>query len=420
MLGMILSGCGGKSDEGSIAADAARDSGSSECPADVPPKTLECTGLYSDIERKKISAGVHAYAPAVPLWSDGAQKRRWIYLPPGKRIDAADPNEWRFPVGTKVWKEFSWAGKRVETRLFYKVASNQWVHATYAWNGDESAASISGGGDIPAPDGGTYHIPTHEECDECHRGRTDHLLGFEAVSLGLPGATGQTLKALVDQDQIAPAPASTSLEIGDDGTGWAAKAMGWLHINCGTTCHNGNPNASAVGAGMRLRLDPTLLDGRSSVAFDPRSTTLDVPANAPAWNGRLRIAPGDPNASLLVALISNRGEGNQMPPIASRIVDGADVENVVTWIRRMPTTAPKRDAGNDGSSGTLDAGHRQGPPDASVSDAAPGARDASVDAAAASGDASTKDADAAFPDVSAIPGLDSGGDARAVVAHAAR
>jgi len=73
-------------------------------------------------------------------------------------------------------------GRRVETRLWQKVRDQFWVDATYAWNGDESAAVQSGGGDIPFA-GGIYHIPTQDECEKCHRGRTEHILGFEQVEL---------------------------------------------------------------------------------------------------------------------------------------------------------------------------------------------------------------------------------------------
>ena len=36
-------------------------------------------------------------------------------------------DEWHFPVGTKVWKEFSRDGKRLETRLFWKTEPNGWL-----------------------------------------------------------------------------------------------------------------------------------------------------------------------------------------------------------------------------------------------------------------------------------------------------
>jgi hypothetical protein len=334
LLGIVSAACGGK------ILQEAPDPYAQECAgANTPPSKLVCTGLYTKIEAKEVAPGVRSYAPAVPLWADGAEKRRWIFLPAGSKIDASDPNEWTFPVGTKVWKEFSRDGKRVETRLFQKARLNVWVRATYRWNDDESAATIASGSDIPWGDGGTYHVPTGDECDKCHRGRTDKILGFEQVSLGLPGASGLTLPELVAEGLITPAPARTHLTIGDDGTGAAPGPLAWIHVNCGVSCHNGNPDSTAYGSGQRLRLDPTLLDGQSSAGFDTRTTTMNVAAQTPAWNGQIRIVPGDPATSLFVKLISNRGTSNpvsnQMPPIATSLVDQPDTQSIVTWISKM-------------------------------------------------------------------------------------
>jgi hypothetical protein len=300
----------------------------------VPPATLACTGLYADIVNKDLALGVRSFTPSTPLWSDGAEKHRWISLPPGSVIDNTNPNEWVFPVGTKLWKEFSRDGKRVETRLWQKVRDGFWVDATYAWNPDETAATKSRGGDIPWGSG-TYHIPTQDECEKCHRGRTEHILGFEQVQLGLPGAQGITLADLVAEHRLTNPPSVYSYTIGDDGTGAAAPALAWLHANCGTTCHNANANATAYAAGMRLRLDPTMLDGRPLAMIDSRITTMDQVVNAPNWNGQVRIVPGDPDASLLYRLISNRGTGNQMPPFATSVVDTEHVALVASWIRQM-------------------------------------------------------------------------------------
>ena len=109
--------------EAGLAPDVALSPLPASCVADtgVPARTLECTGLYAAIASKQIALGVRAFSPAVPLWSDGADKLRWIFLPPGTSIDSSNPNEWVFPVGTKAWKEFSSGGQRVETRLWQKV-----------------------------------------------------------------------------------------------------------------------------------------------------------------------------------------------------------------------------------------------------------------------------------------------------------
>jgi hypothetical protein len=311
--------------------------------AGTPPPTLACTGLYADLAAKQLAQGVRPYTPAVSLWSDGAGKERWIYLPPGTVIDNSNPSEWAFPVGTKLWKEFSLDGRRVETRLWQKVRDRFWVDATYAWNDDESGADRSAGGDIPFG-AGTYHIPTQDECEKCHRGRTENILGFEQVELGLSGAAGFTLAELVAEGRLSVPPTRTSLSIGDDGTGAAASALGWLHANCGITCHNRNSGSTAYAAGMFLRLDPLLLDGRPLADSDPLQTTVGITVNNPNWNGRTRIVPGDPGGSLLYHLISSRGVGDQMPPIATSLVDQPNVALIEDWIRRM-TITPGKDAG---------------------------------------------------------------------------
>jgi len=312
--------------------------------AAAPPTSLVCTGLYVDIAEKALAPGVEAYAPAVPLWSDGASKQRWISLPPGTKIDNSNPDEWTFPVGTKVWKQFSKDGKRVETRLWQKMSATYWVDATYAWNADETAATRSDGGDIPWGTG-TYHIPTGDECQKCHRGRTDRILGFDQVLLGLPDATGLTLDVLAAAGRLTAPPKTTPLVIGDDGTGLAAPALAWMHVNCGTTCHNRNSNATAWSTGMFLRLDPTQLDGRSVKGFDTLTTTIGVAAVTPDWKGKTRIVAHDPAHSLLYQLISHRGTGNQMPPIATSVVDEADVPLVEAWIEQLAVPAPSTDGG---------------------------------------------------------------------------
>ena len=245
----------------------------------------------------------------------------------------------------------------METRLWQKADTNYWVAATYAWNDDQSAADRSAGGDIDLPSG-TYHIPTPSECQDCHRGRTDRLLGFEQVLLGLAGATGLNLDRLIADKRLTDPPAKTPLVIGDDGTGLAAPALAWLHVNCGVSCHNDNSSAKAWSTGLFMRLDPTKLDGSSVTDFDTLTTTLGVAAVTPAWRGQSRIAPGEPAHSLLFKLISHRGAGQQMPPIATSVVDQADIPLVEAWIAEQ--TPIEGGAGGDDSAGNSGNGGRGG------------------------------------------------------------
>src|SRR5688572_4067686 len=97
------------------------------------PQRLRDTGLFVGDPGGEVAPGIIAFSPQYPLWSDGATKRRWIALPPGTFIDAARPDAWEFPRGTRLWKEFS-AGRRVETRLIERLPDGTWRYATYVWN----------------------------------------------------------------------------------------------------------------------------------------------------------------------------------------------------------------------------------------------------------------------------------------------
>lgn len=138
------------------------------------------------------------YSPQYPLWSDGAEKRRWIYLPKRSRINTEDPDNWQFPVGAKIWKEFSFIerGRRIkiETRLLEKQQDGNWLMETYLWDDaqiDANRAPEEGVTDYYAlPNNRYYSIPSHHDCQYCHskagleRGpRKTPVLGFSALQL---------------------------------------------------------------------------------------------------------------------------------------------------------------------------------------------------------------------------------------------
>jgi hypothetical protein len=422
----IAGACGGAIDPNSATVDASTaeagalaEAGTLDCPAtDDVPATLACTGLYADIGAKTLAAGIRPYAPAVALWADGAGKSRWVALPEGSTIDASVPGEWSFPVGTRFWKEFAVGGRRVETRYFVKLRPTYWARATYAWNADESGASRAAGGDIVV-DGAPYHVPTPTECDQCHKGRSDRILGFEEVLLGLDGASGLTLASLAAERRLAPAPARTRLSIGDDGTGAAAPALAWLHVNCGVSCHSPNSNALGYGTGLRLRLDATQLDGTAARGWGPLATTENVPATTPAWSGELRIVPGHPDESLLVKLMSTRsadGKG-QMPPLATRTVDPTALADVTAWIAKMPHAEIPDAGGGDASPPETEAGAPDaGDVDAGIADSgAPDAQDAADARAPVDASADAQDGGGGVRDAAADAAPTEGGPADATI-----
>ena len=114
-----------------------------EAAAPVAPRFLSDTGLYANVAKLKIDPRNRTFSPQYPLWSDGATKRRWVRLPEGSMIDVADLAKWDLPVGTKFWKEFSFNGRKVETRFLWQTRKGHWVFASYAWNEAQTNAELA-------------------------------------------------------------------------------------------------------------------------------------------------------------------------------------------------------------------------------------------------------------------------------------
>ena len=151
------------------------------------PRLLSQTGLYADPATLTADPQNRPFSPQYPLWSDGAQKARWMRLPAGTAIDAADIDRWEFPVGTRFWKEFAFNGRKVETRFLRKDGPGSWSFASYVWNDAQTEAELVPVDGIPgvievAP-GRRHAIPSVEDCRACHDSARTEILGFTALQL---------------------------------------------------------------------------------------------------------------------------------------------------------------------------------------------------------------------------------------------
>ncbi len=312
-------------------------------PATGLPSDLACTGLYNPDDPTQIAADVMPYTPGVTLWSDGAEKHRYLYLPPGSMIDTSAQDAWKFPAGTKAWKEFVVDGKLVETRLFSKRTDATWDSGTYIWDAAGSAATLNTAPKGIVLDSG-YEIPAQKDCDKCHHGGSDRLLGVEAVALALPDAQGATLTSLAQQGLLSQPPATTTITIPEDATGKAAAAIGYVHANCGMPCHSSRGLGDETKLVLRLRADEFwAADGSSKptpvTQLDTYVSTVNQPpttaAVAQQFPGAFRVTPGDHTKSLIWLVAHLRGN-YQMPPLVSHAIDEAGTGKVSAWIDALP------------------------------------------------------------------------------------
>jgi hypothetical protein len=309
------------------------------------PQHLGDTGLFAPGSTTQIARGVIAFSPQYPLWSDGAAKRRWIALPPGASIDAANPDAWAFPLGTRLWKEFSLGSRRVETRFIERLQDGSWRYATYVWNEDGTDAVLAPADGIASitPAGGRrYAIPSEADCRACHEGPAVPVLGFSALQLSpdrdplAPHAepsNGVDLRALSARGSLRNVPpemlkqppriaAASPIE---------RAALGYLHGNCGH-CH-GKPDESgaSVPVGIVLAQSAAQPDSASTVVrslvgagsrFRPAGTTHTAHV----------VAPGASHASVLTLRMRSRVPSVQMPPLGSEVPDSEALALIERWI----------------------------------------------------------------------------------------
>ncbi|MEY4581517.1 MAG: hypothetical protein RL701_6220 [Pseudomonadota bacterium] len=313
-------------------------------PRSSDPQKLSSRGLYANFGKRSVVSEALEYAPEFALWSDGADKRRWLILPPGSRIDTSDLAHWDFPVGTKLFKEFSLEGTLLETRLIERVKATgrtkeDFFMGSFIWLADQSEALL----DMNGRDNvnGTEHdVPAQKFCSVCHVGEPSAVLGFSAVQLAV-----EETQRRVNERGVLSAPLERSYAVPGDDVQRAA--LGSLHANCGH-CH-------AEGAHddfMHLRILPSEAD--TAVAdLDAYKNMVGV-ALSDEWKERpseyaTRIVPGDPDMSAIVYRMTQRGDDelvqDQMPPIASRKVDVDGLAAVRTWVESLRPEPPGMDAG---------------------------------------------------------------------------
>ena len=289
------------------------------------PAILSQTGLYSDFAARTVAAELFAYAPRYEFWADGAQKSRWLYLPPGTKIDTSRIDHWVFPVGTKAFKELRYEGKPIETRLLMKVREGQgngvWWEAAYVWKEDGSDAVATLGGVVDAL-GTTHDVPNQTDCKNCHGDVSDVLIGVSAIQLSDP--TTSPLTALNAAGRLSNAPPAG---VDVPGTGNVKEALGYLHANCGH-CHN----SQAVKLNTQSKLRLRLFVGQTVEQTSAYTTTVGTVMRHELDGGITDVVvKGDPDRSGLWLRMNQRGYYG-MPPAGTQYVDDAGAATVRQWI----------------------------------------------------------------------------------------
>jgi uncharacterized repeat protein (TIGR03806 family) len=319
--------------------------------AEAPAPKLSDYRLFRDPGARQPN-GLTPYGLNTPLFSDYAEKYRFLYLPPGAKARYRAEGVLDFPVGATLVKTFAYPAdlrrpaanlRYLETRLLIHKREG-WVALAYVWNAEQTEAVLKRAGarlDATFVDGQgrtrqvDYAVPNQNQCKECHQldktlqpigPKARNLNGTYAYAEGPENQLAHWTRLGLLEGAPKPDAAPRTARWDDPKAPLDARARAYLDANC-AHCHN--PRAVASNSGLFLNIEET------------RPAALGVgkgPVAAGRGSGGLRvgIAPGDPDASILAYRMASTEPGVMMPELGRSLTHEEGLALIRQYIAGMP------------------------------------------------------------------------------------
>ncbi len=290
------------------------------------PTNLSDTGCFNTTDRVSPS-GVFDYDIIAPLWSDGAAKKRAFAIPDNTTIDVLADGDFDFPTDSVLVKHFLNGDVFLETRLFINHSTG-WQGYSYEWNDEQTEAVLLEDGKTRDVGDFIHTYPTRAQCLSCHTNAANHSLGIELLQLNRDSESLGTniIDYLNDAGYLSSEQSSESsptlYAIDDETASLEQRARSYLHSNC-SSCHR--PNATF--ADMDLRYTTSFAD-TNTCGVDATVGNLGVV-------GAQRIAPGDPDRSVLLIRMALENSDDRMPPLSTLVEDEQATQLIRAWITSL-------------------------------------------------------------------------------------
>ena len=319
------------------------------------PKLSDYHFFEGDIKNLVPSLNVLPYEPASTLFTDYAQKKRFIWMPPGAQATYnSDDKILNFPIGTVLIKNFYYTTiqpgnttKIIETRLMIRKDTG-WIFVEYIWNDTQTDADLLAGADFDNGSSQTftfkkpdntditvnYRIPSESECHACHKiNEIRTPIGVKPQNLNwnytFADGNKNQLQKLVEQGYLASYPASivSIVDYHDTSKSLELRARSYLDANC-SHCHQdqGRCDYRVIRLAFSQTSNPTNL-GICVVAEEEISPTLQK-----------IITPGQYDKSVLHYRISSNEENERMPLLGRTITHDEGKALLEQWISSLTQT----------------------------------------------------------------------------------
>lgn len=319
--------------------------------AETPAPSLDAYHLFTDDGARRPNVGLTPYGLNTPLFSDYAEKTRYLYLPPGAKARYRATGALDLPVGATLVKTFAYPAdfrqpdekvRFLETRLLIHRKSG-WTALAYVWNAEQTRAVLKRAGtrlDVSFIDAHgaqrqvDYAVPNANQCKECHSlskqiapigVKARNLNGVFAYAAGPENQLAHWTRTGILEGAPAPKKAPRTAVWDNPAEPLEARARAYLDGNC-AHCHNARGMASNSGLFLDLEeTNPSLIGvGKRPVAAGRGSGGLEF-----------AIAPGQPDASILVHRMASTEPGVMMPELGRSLVHEEGLALVRDYIAKM-------------------------------------------------------------------------------------
>ncbi len=330
------------------------------------PALLSGSGAFANTPARTAATGFIPYNPNAALWSDAAQKSRYLAIPnngglitPDEQIGFTTNNFWTFPAGTVFVKNFDLVVdetntnvplRRLETRLLVRDINGAVYGVTYKWRADNSdadllATSLSENILITNATGvrtQTWYYPSPADCLTCHTPQSGYVLGINTRQLNgsmtypATGNSDNQLRTLNRLGLLNPAFNETNIAsltkmfaLTNTGASLELRARSYLDANC-AQCHR----PGGVGITFDARFDTPLASQNLVGTLASSSLGID--------NAHI-VQPRDIWRSVLHVRMNTATNIYKMPPLARSLIDANAVQVVGDWINSLagtPALAP--------------------------------------------------------------------------------
>jgi len=316
-----------------------------------PAKLLSAYNLFSDPSVQIPNEGLHPFDLQQPLFTDYAQKYRFVYMPEGSKASYDEKEAFNFPVGTVLVKTFAYPAdfrkptkniQLVETRLLIhqKEGWNAWA---YVWNEEQTDANLKVAGktlpvswvdETGAVRSIQYVVPNKNQCKGCHTYKKAFSpIGPKARNLNknfpYTGGVQNQLDYWVHTGLLDGVPtikkAPSIPKMDDVSAPIADRARAYLDINC-AHCHRLEGPAST--SGLFLTYGET---NKTTWGYMKRPVAAGRGSGGLAYD----IVPGDPDQSILIFRLDSIDPGIMMPELGRTLIHDEGVELLKEWIRQL-------------------------------------------------------------------------------------